>query len=149
MTIDPRSELGRKLEVETPVTIDLRNLSDLAGEQIASRLDTGTTRGEALVRLLNFAGKLMAEGVVSIDTNVIYSNHTEVQTAVEKIQQAADNNGKPITTGRTITKLLIVGSRSMLEPEPKNTPDKKGPWGDLFKDLGLDDFLDFSKNSKK
>ena len=140
MPIDPRSSLGQSLEAANPAELDLRQLDRAAGEELARRMEGGKTREEAIVGILNHASRLMAQDVVSIDTAVIYSAHGEVLTAVEKVQSDAQDSGRTLSRANAITKLVIVGSRTILSPPEKEekaaTPNRG--IDELFKGIGID-----------
>ena len=140
MPIDPRSSLGQNLEVANPVAIDLRQVDRAAGEELARRMVSGKTREEALVGIINHASRLMAPDVVSIDTAVIYSVHGEVLTAVEKVQNDAQDSGKTLTVGNAITKLVVVGSRTILRPpqQEEKAPTPSRGIDELFRGMGID-----------
>lgn len=141
MSIDPRSRLGQDLEIEKPVEFDLGLLNNEAGAELARRINGGKTREEAIVGMLNHAGRLMAEGVVSIDTSLVYRAHTEVPVAVEKVQDMAQRKGQTLTTARSLTKLVIVGSRTILQPPKSERADSRDVTHDLFEKLGLGDIF--------
>ncbi len=142
MTIDPRSQLGERLDVTNPAEIDLRQLDEAAASLLVDRMGDDVTREEALIRLLNFAGKLMADGVVHIDTKLIYSAHKEVPTAVEQIRRNAADNGKPLTVAKSLTKLVVMGSRVVTTPAPKKEDKTRRDSSvqDLLRDMFGTDF---------
>lgn len=125
MTIDGRGRLGQKLEVEVPVELDLQQLDPAAGELIAKRMDAkGVDRAEAIVGIVNYAARLMAEGVVSLNTSRIFDKHPEVQQAVNE----AGRTPRELTVAQALTVLIVKGAK------PPKKDAKPG-------DLGLGDLL--------
>lgn len=139
MTIDPRTTLGRTLETGRQAEIDLSQLSQEAGELLASRIDGDTTREEAVIGLVNHAAKLMAGGVVSLDTTLIFSSHSVVEDAVNRQQKEARTRGTPESIARSMTRILIVGSRHLMIPsapkERDGSSDLLGSISDLFENI--------------
>lgn len=138
MTIDNRSILGQQLEVGAPAELDLSQLDTAAGELLRDRMASGKSREEAIIGVLNFAAKLMVEGVIHLDTTKIYEAHPEVSVAVERIVTTS-RAGQKISTARALTRIMVTGSKP---PEAKPGENKKSEPEDLFKDLdGLSDLF--------
>ncbi|HTE57131.1 MAG TPA: hypothetical protein VK694_00145 [Verrucomicrobiae bacterium] len=111
MTIDGRSSLGLELEVDQPVECDLRQLDDAAGRLIVDRMERkGLSREEAMTDLLNFAGSVLKESVVHIDTGPVYAGYPEVRQAVADTQRNAAARGKKMGVGRALTVLIVAGA---------------------------------------
>ncbi|RTK95059.1 hypothetical protein EKI60_01230 [Candidatus Saccharibacteria bacterium] len=131
MAIDPRSSLGQSISVGEPVTMNLGQLSPEAGELIATRCADGTPREEVIARLLDHTSRLMADGVVSIDTTQIFAAHPDVADAVDTMRAATEEQGGRFRVSHALTRLMVRGAKPA-ESTTSDFPGSDGSLADLF-----------------
>ena len=113
MVLDPRSRIGRQLEVETPAQLDLAQLDPAVAALVGGRMDRGMPREEALLSTISFLGKFAHDSVVALDTNRVFAAHPEVERAVTRLTESG------LSRGKAITRLLLDGSQE--QPRVRRT----------------------------
>jgi hypothetical protein len=110
MTIDGRSPLGQKIDVNRPAPVDVGRLSERVGGIIANSMDEGWTRDDAVQGLVEDAVRYVGrESVIMLDG--VLARYPRVGEAVDRLMATNES----WTRGQAITQLLLEGAGVTLQ----------------------------------